>query len=306
MDTAVFEDAAIVAFPTRDEWDAVVAELVATQVQRWHLTVGEAYVGGEAASVLRVSTAEGTPAVLKVGFPHAEAIGEALALEAWAGTAPRVLRQDAWTWSLLLERVNPGTSLAEYSGPVDESIERAGELLCLITAVDAPAGIPALAEIVGDYRRDAAARLTADHAPLIDLNALELMELGLATIDGLISTTASAALLHGDFNPGNILRRDDGTWVVIDPKPMVGEIEFDLAPLVEQLGLPLSRSEPERELEKQLNRLVTVTGADASRAAQWAFVRSALNLSWALADSDRVASVGAVRAARAWAAIAGL
>src|SRR5207247_1343548 len=42
---------------------------------------------------------------------------------------------------------------------------------------------------------------------------------------------SDATLVHGDFHHHNLLRHGDG-WVVIDPKPMVGEPEFDVATLL--------------------------------------------------------------------------
>ncbi len=36
---------------------------------------------------------------------------------------------------------------------------------------------------------------------------------------------------HGDLHHHNILRRGDG-WAAIDPKPAVGEPEYDVAPLL--------------------------------------------------------------------------
>ncbi len=62
--------------------------------------------------MLQVTTADGTSAVLKVGFPHFEGVWEAVGLERWGpDLAPEVLRQDPWTWSLLLEQLRPGTQL---------------------------------------------------------------------------------------------------------------------------------------------------------------------------------------------------
>src|SRR6187431_1984556 len=123
MDCVAFEVAAIEAYPTRSRWDASAAEIVQTMLDRWHLEPGDAYVGGEAASVLRVTTSDGRPAVLKVGFPHPEAVGEAIALEAWGPQlCPRVLRQDPWTWSLLLERVESGIPLSRLDLSVTEAL----------------------------------------------------------------------------------------------------------------------------------------------------------------------------------------
>jgi streptomycin 6-kinase len=46
-------------------------------------------------------------------------------------------------------------------------------------------------------------------------------------------TAGRRVLLHGDFNPGNVLAGRTGTWVAIDPKPMIGDPAYDLWPLLE-------------------------------------------------------------------------
>ena len=80
--------------------------------EEWQLNgAGEPW-SGTAARVWPVRTAEGSDAVLKLGFPHPEAAHEHLALRAWDGDgAVRLLRADPHRWALLLERAEPGHDL---------------------------------------------------------------------------------------------------------------------------------------------------------------------------------------------------
>jgi streptomycin 6-kinase len=55
------------------EWRANVAELVTDCCKRWDLRAGEPYVPGVCGHVVRVEQADGTPAVLKIFWPHREA-----------------------------------------------------------------------------------------------------------------------------------------------------------------------------------------------------------------------------------------
>lgn len=303
MQTAPFETTAIDAYPSKSAWDASAAELVGTMLNRWNLTPGQAFVGGETASVIRVTTAEGTSAVLKLGFPHAEAIWEAVGLEGWGPElAPRVLRQDAWTWALLLEDVQPGIPLLRYQVPAEDALRSAGKLYAALSIRTVPPGIPRLEEAMRPFLDKAVSRLR-QHLPLLGENGAVLEE-GLATLGALIDSPRGDAFLHGDYNPGNIISSKTG-WRAIDPKPMVGDAAFDLWPLVSQLGSPWTNEHPERVLRTQLEFVAEIAGVDPQRAALWGFARAALTISWFLDDQDARAALTAMREAKAWRTLAG-
>ena len=301
MQTVPFEATAIDAYPSRSAWDASAAELLGTMLHRWNLTPGQPFVGGEAASVIRVTTAEGGSAVLKVGFPHVEAIWEAVGLEGWGPElAPRVLRQDAWTWALLLEDVLPGIPLLRYRVPARDALRSAARLYAALSTRPVPAGIPRLEEATRPFYDKAVSRLRL-HLPLLGENS-GVLEAGLARLAALLDSPRGDAFLHGDLNPGNIISSDKG-WRAIDPKPMCGDAAFDLWPLVSQLGSPWTDAHPERVLRDQLGFAAEIAGVDPRRAAQWGFARAALNISWFLDDQDARAALAAMREAKAWQAV---
>lgn len=312
MTANLFESAAIERFPTRREWDAASVELLGDVVARWHLTVESHFDGGFAGSVVAVRREDDSPAVLKVGFPHVEAIGEALALGAWpAGTAPRVFAQDPWRWAMLLERIEPGEALSAV-GAADRDPDRhlapACDLLARLWAVGSVAGVPALTEIVGRYLLDARRRLPG-HLPRLDgLGVADLVSASFDDADRLLLSDRGDHLVHGDFNPGNILRlgpAQEGRWVAIDPKPMVGDASFDLAPLVAQLGSPFARRDPAAVVALRLRKAAAITGCDEARAARWAVVRAALALTWYLDDGERQLAATAATELRVWAGVPG-
>ncbi|MBU1588999.1 MAG: aminoglycoside phosphotransferase family protein, partial [Actinobacteria bacterium] len=228
MQTVPFEETAIDAYPSKAAWDAAAAELVSTMLRRWNLTAGEAFVGGEAASVLRVTTDDGGTAVLKVGFPHVEGIWEAVALEGWGpALAPRVLRQDAWTWALLLEDVRPGIPLLRYQVPAQDALRSAARLYEVTSTRQIPERLPRLQESMRPFLDKALSRLR-QHLPLLGENG-GVLEAGLETFAALLEISPRDSFLHGDYNPGNVISSDRG-WRVIDPKPMRGDAAFDLWP----------------------------------------------------------------------------
>ena len=75
-------------------------------------------------------------------------------------------------------------------------------------------------------------------------------------------------LVHADFHHHNLLRHGD-RWLAIDPKPIVGEPEFDVpAFLWNPLGTTSSRARTERRIAAFAD-----AGLDADRIRRWAIVR---------------------------------
>src|SRR6195256_6290675 len=147
------------------KWRTNVATLVTDCCERWDLRAGEPYVPGVCGHVVRVDQADGTPAVLKIFWPHHEAEQEADALERWDGDgAVRLLARDDERHAMLLERCEPGSFLSTASDPVGVLI---GLLPPLWTSGDGFATLESEAaiwaadiahEVQDDTLRDAALR----------------------------------------------------------------------------------------------------------------------------------------------------
>jgi streptomycin 6-kinase len=77
-------------------------------------------------------------------------------------------------------------------------------------------------------------------------------------------------LVHGDLHHHNILNA--GTrYVAIDPKPMLGEPEFDVPPFLwNPMGSQMTREETERRLTA-----FSEAGLDERRMRAWALIRGA-------------------------------
>ncbi|MGV8896444.1 MAG: aminoglycoside phosphotransferase family protein [Rhodoglobus sp.] len=309
MRSVGFEDAALTTYPTRLLWDAAAGDLVASMLARWHLIAGEPYRHGESGAVLRVTTSDGRPAVLKVGFPHWEGRWEAVALEFWGGQfAPEVLKQDAWAWAMLLERAEPGEPLSRLQASTKHALEIAARLyteaVIARSASTIPAGIPSLAEVVREYVADATARLPHQHAALSQWGGLQALDAAFSDAIALAAEDRPGVLLHGDFNPGNIVRHGE-RWLLVDPKPLVGEPEFDLFPLIEQLGAPLNQPRPALALAHHLEKVSALVGCDPARTARWCTIRAALAVSWHLEDGRLAAAHAGLRELGLWRQLSG-
>src|ERR1700712_554460 len=96
------------------DWADSLPALAAHACEHWELTLGDPYEGGHVAWVAPAERADGTLCVLKLPYPDDESQHEADALELWNGDgAVRLLEREDMTRALLLERIDPGTTLLE-------------------------------------------------------------------------------------------------------------------------------------------------------------------------------------------------
>ncbi len=196
----------------------------------------------------------GESAVLKV-TPRwdDEADEEADALTLWDGDgAVRLLRHDRRRRALLLGRARPGTDLSSV-----EEDEATAVAVALGLRLWRPAGVP--------FRR------IADHVPRWLARASEGPGRRLTTLAHRLFAeldVGSATLVHGDFHHHNMLASGHG-HVAIDPKPMLGEPEYDVASF---LWNPLSYRMRLDVTERRLAAFAAA-GLDEWRMRAWAVIR---------------------------------
>jgi streptomycin 6-kinase len=231
-------------------WRANVADLVTDCCKEWDLRAGAAYVPGVCGHVVRVALRDGTPAVLKVWWPHREADQEADALERWDGDgAVRLLARDDERNAVLLERCEPGAFLSTDSEPLDVFVDllprlwRSGD------------GFRPLAE---------EAEFWIEHE-LDDVPDRRLKDAALGYLAELVPSQGEQVLLHQDLHGENVLSAQREPWLVIDPKPLAGEREFSVAPIVRSFELGHSK----RDALYRLDRLCGDLELDRDRALGW-------------------------------------
>lgn len=274
--------------PAGPAWLAALPELVARAEQRWGLVVGAPFETGMAAWTAPAVTTVGGDVVLKLSFPHDEARAEAAALAAWHGSGSVALVDaDGGDQALLLHRVRPGTSLRDASLATVEHLAIGAEILRRLAEVAVPPGGPFrdLVQVAGDEAATAAERIDR----LIP-SAPYAVDVGLARhavhlLRSLPLGAPQVGLLHGDLNPGNILRdastpSGDG-WLAIDPKPVHGDLAYDPWPLLTQVGDWVDTAAAPGDLAERTRLVADRTGLDAARIASWCTARSLASGLWA-------------------------
>lgn len=304
MECVPFEESVAAAYPTPESWRAEASDTVRRMLQRWELRPVDAFAGGIAGAVIRVAQSDGSPAVLKVAYPHLEGVFEAVGLQAFpAGLAPVVLRQDPWTWSMLLTEVTPGTPLRDSGLAVRDALTIGGALQASLTGGTVPDSLPRLAEAMTSYAEQGRARLSAQSHALDLLGVRDAVVRAFDELEELGQTGPTGSLLHGDLNPGNVLLSGD-TWLVVDPKPLVGDPAFDLWPLVAQTGDPFHTPDPVARVRDNLTTVCAAAGQDPARVARWGAARTGLNVSWYLAENDQASAAAEAHALRSWITVA--
>jgi streptomycin 6-kinase len=245
-------------------------------LDRWALRVSGAPLPGAFVSVVvPVVGPDGDEAVLKVQCPHRESEHEAAALSRWDGDgAVRLLAHDEDRCALLLERCEPGAPLRAAGAEV---------------ALDVLVGLlPRLWVAAGDPFTPAAreaehwtARLPATWERAGRPFERALVDRAIGLLRELAPTQGPAVLVHQDLHAGNVLSATREPWLVIDPKPLSGERELGLAPIVR--GRELGHSET--AVRHRLDRLTAELGLDRERARAWTVAQT---LAWAFGDDDEV------------------
>lgn len=239
-----------------EQWQARLPESLEQARALWGLPPVEPLWKGECSWVAPVDD----DTVLKVGWIHSEALHEAEGLSVWAGDgAVRLIRHHRLehTDLLLLERLSPGTS--GWDLPAEEQDELVALMARRLWREPAP-GHPfrPLTELTDMWTR---------HEPSSPLQAE-----GFALFRELARSAPTEVLLHTDLHPGNVLRAEREPWLVIDPKPYVGDPAYDV------LQHLMSCRHFEADPPGLVRRMADLLDLDHDRLRGWAFARCLVEL----------------------------
>jgi streptomycin 6-kinase len=237
------------------EWLVELPRLVAECARRWSLDL-EAPIETPYSLVVPAGDV-----VLKLRAPsddEARHEGDALAL--WQGRgAVQLHGRDDELGALVIERCVPGTRL--WDTGVDEIDVIAGLLPRLQLELHQATTVPRLADAADRWAEDVPRWYRAAGLPF-ERALLEAAVEVFTTVD-----RSARRLVNQDLHGANILSAGREPWLVIDPKPLVGERELEAsAPLRNTL-----------DVSRWLDALAEL-GFDRERARGWGVAH---NLAWA-------------------------
>jgi streptomycin 6-kinase len=249
----------------RSEWLSRLPDMIREVERRWALSAGEPFSGEEmsCAWVAPVTLANGTSAILKFGMPHMEGEDEIEGLRFWNGDATvRLLEADDDLGAMLLERCEPGTPLRALP-EVEQDVVLAGLLPRLWRKPAAPHPFRPLSEMTASWSNE-----TLSQAEEWTDSALVLE--GLRVFKELGASAPGDVLLATDLHAGNVLRAQREPWLVIDPKPFLGDPAYDATQHLFNCDARLC-SDP----DGTIRHFSDLLGIDPRRVRLWVFARAA-------------------------------
>jgi streptomycin 6-kinase len=251
--------------PERTAWLARLPSVVRDLEQRWSLKLGAGFDGAEVSCsyVAAAIRPDGSPAILKIGMPHIEGRDEIHGLRFWNGDPTvRLLEADDHLGAMLIERCAPGTFLRALAEPEQDAVI-SSLLRRLWRPPTAPHPFRPLSTLIRYWSEETMGSCT-------QWPDAGLVREGLRLFEELPCTAPSEVLLATDLHAGNVLRAQREPWLVIDPKPFVGDPVYDATQHLFNCDSRM-QSDPYGTIQ----RFSDLLGVDRERVRLWMFARAA-------------------------------
>ena len=263
---------------------------VEERIGAWRISVER--VTETESSIIVFGVRDNEPVVLKVIRNQGDEWRAGEILDAFEANGV-VRAYDYADGAVLLERVTPGNSLASLA--LDGNDEEATSILAGVIRRMSPRTPPESVATVEQWG-NAFERYAASGEAQVPKRVLAEARRVHAH---LCASQARRRLLHGDLHHYNVLFDAGRGWLAIDPKGVVGELEYEIGAALrnpyERPELFVDRSVIERRVERFAREL----GLDARRILAWGFAQAVLSAVWAVEDGRAVEPVNR------WLALAG-
>lgn len=273
-------------------WLASLPDSVAALCAKWSIELDTVIPETYMTLVLLGQSAKLGPVVIKSSPLTDEFRAEVTALELAAGdNVVRLYDVDLTRSIMLCERIKPGTQLQDVPMSDEEATRLAAETVRTFwRPVPDPTGLHPLRAWMKEL---------FTWSPRPDRIDTELVEQAQDLGASLLADASRSCLLHGDFQHYNLLLREPGEWVIIDPKGLVGDPGFEIAAWMYNPVGVAARKDYLDLAERRLAIFADVWGIDEEELTAWAFVGAVLSACWSAGDPAPDEWLGAsVRVAR--------
>ena len=251
-------------------------ERVEERIRDWKIVIQD--IWESPGSILAFGNRDNQPVVLKVIRQFGDEWRSGEVLNAFDGRGMVRVYQYVGG-AVLLERLSPGTSLATMV--LNERDDEATEIIAgVIERMAHPReslqGFVTVEEWGRGFDRY---RTTGDHQV-----PNHLIDKGEAWYKHLCATQRERRVLHGDLQHYNILFDERRGWVAIDPKGVVGELEYEIGA---SLRNPVENPEwftTRERIESRVKRYENKLKLDAKRVLGWGFAQAVLSVIWTVED----------------------
>lgn len=226
--------------------------------------------------VAKVKLESGESAVLKTGYPSKEFITETKALRHFKSKAfVNLIDASPDDGVIILREVLPGESLASVKED-SKATEIAAHLMKGIWhKTENKSEYPDIKDWLSAFSkiRD---RFDGATGPF-DTKLFSLAE---SIKDELLESISDRVLLHGDLHHFNILKNKD-EWLIIDPKGVIGEKEYELASFFKNPNdFVLKKENLTRIFNQRVDIFTDILKLDRHKVIRWAFVHGILSSLW--------------------------
>ncbi len=256
-----------------------VLDRLASLSRQWRVTIVRSL--DTPSSSIGLGWRGGEPVVLKVARRPGDEWRAGEVTRAFGGRGMvRVL--DAVDGAVLLERLEPATPLVEIVRHGDDV--RATNILCDVIGTMAPEPADLAWPSVRDWARDFD-RYAAGGDPQLPR---DLVALGQRTYLDLCESQRHTRLLHGDLHHYNVLYDRSRGWIAIDPKGVVGELEYELGAALRNPGERPDLMATPVNVERRVATFVSRLSANGDRVMRWAFAQAVLSTIWSLENGEGI------------------
>lgn len=262
-------------------WLDALPGLLDRLAARWSLSIGPHFPGIAYNYVAPGVRTDSTPVVLKVSRHIGDTRNEIAAMRLWDGDgAARLLEADPELGAQLIERLEPGTMLSEVAESDDDAatVIAAGTLRTLWRPAPQHHGLRTLASWCDAYdrNREALSRGARGFPVALFRHADALRR-------GLLESSATPVVLHGDLHHFNVLRAKRSAWLAIDPHGLAGDPCFDVCQFLRN---PLPNGVTPAVNSRRLDIFCAELGLDRIRMKDWCFVHAMLDACWNYEDGN--------------------
>jgi streptomycin 6-kinase len=223
------------------------------------------------------------PVVLKVVKRHGDEWHSGEVLQAFGGNG--VVRVYEYVeGAVLLERAVPGESLVRMAidGRDDEATAVLADVIHRMSGCTPPSQCPTLQDWAKAFERYK--QSGDDHIPR------DLLDDGQRCYLQLAASQEMTTLLHGDLHHYNVLRDARRGWLAVDPKGVVGELEYEIgATFRNPVETPDLFTSP-KTAQRRLEQFVQGLDVDGERVLRWAFGQAVLSAIWSIEDGFAIDS----------------
>jgi streptomycin 6-kinase len=262
-------------------WLERLPAIIGTCARQWSLSVGPPVESLSYNYLAPAVQADGRRVMLKIGVPNPELESEIKALIHFAGRGSvQLLAVDHQRGALLLERLEPGTSLLEVADDEQATCIAAGVMQHLWHPVEPHPAFPTVTRWAAGLER-MRRRFDGGTGPL----SARLVDKAEQLFAELLVSMDDPVLLHGDLHHANVLRAEREPWLAIDPKGVIGEPAYEPGAWLRNLRPALlAGSRAHEVMARHVDILAAELGLDRGRLLAWGLAQAVLSAWWNIED----------------------